>query len=300
MLRELLEDLAAQGRIIFYCSHVLDVLEKVCARVLILRKGQVVAHGTIENLRQQMHQTSLEGIFAELTREQNYHSRGQPHPGGDAGVKRLEETHGIQFELMRHFLARMFDGEWSSAPGQWRSVAIGALALLLPAGVILLDTDYAHKYDALAAMPLPGPFRAGRLADELGILTLVFAVTGLLALFEWQSLFPSARDYMALAGYPIRSSQIFIARFGAVALFSSAFILAMNLLPSVIVPLVFHGRWQLDPSYVDNLAAHAVAAGLACYFIFLAILALQGVLLNILPGGSSRVPPPMSKAPASA
>jgi ABC-2 type transport system ATP-binding protein len=74
VVRELLEALAAQGRIIFYCSHVLEVLEKVCARVLILRKGHVVAHGAIEDLRQQMHQTTLEGIFAELTREQNYHA----------------------------------------------------------------------------------------------------------------------------------------------------------------------------------------------------------------------------------
>jgi ABC-2 type transport system ATP-binding protein len=74
VVRELLEALAAQGRIVFYCSHVLEVLEKICARVLILRKGRVVAHGAIEQLRQQMHQTTLEGIFAELTREQDYHA----------------------------------------------------------------------------------------------------------------------------------------------------------------------------------------------------------------------------------
>src|SRR5579863_6880986 len=73
VVRELLEALAAQGRILLYCSHVLEVLEKVCARVLILRKGRVVAHGPIEELRQQMHQATLEGVFAELTREQNYH-----------------------------------------------------------------------------------------------------------------------------------------------------------------------------------------------------------------------------------
>src|SRR5579872_1516972 len=74
VVRELLEALAAQGRIIFYCSHVLEVLEKVCARILILRKGRVVAHGSIEQLRRQMHQDTLEGIFAELTREQDYHA----------------------------------------------------------------------------------------------------------------------------------------------------------------------------------------------------------------------------------
>ena len=74
VVRELLEALAAQGRVVFYCSHVLEVLEKMCARVIILRKGRVVADGAIADLRARLHQDSLEGIFAELTREQNYHA----------------------------------------------------------------------------------------------------------------------------------------------------------------------------------------------------------------------------------
>jgi ABC-2 type transport system ATP-binding protein len=66
-VRELLKALAAQGRLIFYCSHVLDVREKVCARVLILRKGRVVADDTIENLRAAMDQPTLEGVFTRVT-----------------------------------------------------------------------------------------------------------------------------------------------------------------------------------------------------------------------------------------
>ena len=46
-LRELLQDLAAQGKTILYSSHVLDAMEKVCARVLILRKGRVLADDSI-------------------------------------------------------------------------------------------------------------------------------------------------------------------------------------------------------------------------------------------------------------
>ncbi len=69
VLRELLEGLASRGRMILYSSHVLDVLEKICSRVLILCKGRVVAHDTIGNLRESMHQSTLEGIFGQLTRE---------------------------------------------------------------------------------------------------------------------------------------------------------------------------------------------------------------------------------------
>jgi ABC-2 type transport system ATP-binding protein len=72
VLRELLQNLSAQGKMIFYCSHVLEVLEKVCSSVLILSKGHVVAHDTLGRLREMMHQPSLEGIFAQLTRDENH------------------------------------------------------------------------------------------------------------------------------------------------------------------------------------------------------------------------------------
>ena len=72
VLRDLMAGLAERGCMILYSSHVLDVLEKVCARVLILCKGRVVAHDTIEHLRESMHESSLEGIFGQLTREQDH------------------------------------------------------------------------------------------------------------------------------------------------------------------------------------------------------------------------------------
>jgi ABC-2 type transport system ATP-binding protein len=72
VLRDLMAGLAARGCMILYSSHVLDVLEKVCSRVLILCKGRVVAHDSIENLRESMQESSLEGIFGQLTREQDH------------------------------------------------------------------------------------------------------------------------------------------------------------------------------------------------------------------------------------
>jgi ABC-2 type transport system ATP-binding protein len=51
---------------ILYSSHVLEVVEKVCSSVLILRKGKVVAHDKVERLRDLMQQPSLEGISRSL------------------------------------------------------------------------------------------------------------------------------------------------------------------------------------------------------------------------------------------
>ncbi|MGD0776959.1 MAG: ATP-binding cassette domain-containing protein, partial [Candidatus Solibacter sp.] len=66
MLRTLLRALAGRGKIILYSSHVLEVVEKICSTVLILRNGEVVAYDSIERLRELMSQPSLEGVFAQL------------------------------------------------------------------------------------------------------------------------------------------------------------------------------------------------------------------------------------------
>jgi len=71
VLRTLLHEMARQQRIVFYSSHVLEVVEKVCSRVLILRKGKVVAHDAVERLRDLMQQPSLESIFAQLTEQED-------------------------------------------------------------------------------------------------------------------------------------------------------------------------------------------------------------------------------------
>ncbi|HEY3840482.1 MAG TPA: ABC transporter ATP-binding protein [Bryobacteraceae bacterium] len=72
-VRELLHGLAANGKTILYSSHVLEVMEKICARVLILRKGRVVADDSIGHLRQVTEQMSLEGVFAHLTADGSAH-----------------------------------------------------------------------------------------------------------------------------------------------------------------------------------------------------------------------------------
>jgi hypothetical protein len=203
-------------------------------------------------------------------------------------VKWLEQTHGAGFELVRHFLRRMFDGEWSTLPGQWRSAAIGVVSLFLPAGLLLVregaaDPKYAAKYRLLEMTAGQQGVRSAAIADELALLTLMGCVTGLIALLQWQSLLPGRRDFLALASLPVRPRQIFAARFAAALLFSGAIIAAMIFLPSLIAPAEFGGGWRLDARYARLAAAQAAASGLMCFFVFFAILAIQGMLLNLLP-----------------
>jgi len=71
MLRVLVKALADEGRMILYSSHELDVVEKVCSSVMILRKGRIVACDAVERLRDLMNQPSLEGVFAQLTQQED-------------------------------------------------------------------------------------------------------------------------------------------------------------------------------------------------------------------------------------
>src|SRR5947208_1511843 len=75
MLRSLLRALAAEGKMILYSSHVLEVVEKVCSWVVIVRKGKIVAYDAVEHLRDLMQQPSLEGVFAQLTNQEDPQER---------------------------------------------------------------------------------------------------------------------------------------------------------------------------------------------------------------------------------
>jgi len=71
VLRSLLRSLAERRKMILYSSHVLEVVEKVCDTVLILRKGKVVAHDSVARLRALMSESSLEGVFAQVTQTED-------------------------------------------------------------------------------------------------------------------------------------------------------------------------------------------------------------------------------------
>jgi ABC-2 type transport system ATP-binding protein len=69
VFRKLVAALAEEGKVILYSSHVLEVVEKVCTHVLVLHKGNVVGHGSIEQIRRLASKPSLEQVFAELTQQ---------------------------------------------------------------------------------------------------------------------------------------------------------------------------------------------------------------------------------------
>jgi len=66
-IKDLLNLLAKEGKTIIYSSHVLEVVEKICSRIIILHEGRIVADDSEDNLRKLMKAPSLESIFSKLT-----------------------------------------------------------------------------------------------------------------------------------------------------------------------------------------------------------------------------------------
>ncbi len=71
LLKELIRRLADQGKTIFYCSHILEVVEKICDRVIIIDEGKIVADGSIDELQNLTRQSSLEAIFSQVTNSED-------------------------------------------------------------------------------------------------------------------------------------------------------------------------------------------------------------------------------------
>jgi ABC-2 type transport system ATP-binding protein len=71
VFKELLRGLAAQGRTILFCSHLLDIVERLCPRIVIVDKGRAIAAGTPEAIAHQTSRSTLEQAFAALTGARN-------------------------------------------------------------------------------------------------------------------------------------------------------------------------------------------------------------------------------------
>ncbi|MBR9977447.1 MAG: ABC transporter ATP-binding protein [Bacteroidetes bacterium] len=67
VVKELLKRLAAQGKTIFFSSHILEVVERVCTRIVIIDKGQQIISGTAKSIVEDTDSASLEDAFSRIT-----------------------------------------------------------------------------------------------------------------------------------------------------------------------------------------------------------------------------------------
>lgn len=71
IFKDLLHELSREGKTILYSSHVLDVVERVCNRILIIHQGSLIADGTLDSLKNQTKGSTLEQVFRQLTQSES-------------------------------------------------------------------------------------------------------------------------------------------------------------------------------------------------------------------------------------
>lgn len=69
-LKQLMREHAAQGKVVFFSSHILEVVEKLCTKVGIINQGRLVALGNLEEIKMQRENESLEDLFLNLTEKE--------------------------------------------------------------------------------------------------------------------------------------------------------------------------------------------------------------------------------------
>ncbi|HWF45641.1 MAG TPA: hypothetical protein VG168_01440, partial [Bryobacteraceae bacterium] len=187
-------------------------------------------------------------------------------------------------ELLRHFVETFFDSEALAVSGEWKKTAIGVLAALLSFGIVVFKI-YWDRYAILNSLihSTAALYRSELRSDLLLFIGLAFAVTAVLTLLQWQSLFPNRRDCLAFASLPISARDIFVAKSGALLLLFIGYVIAANLPWAILFSTAISGTWQENPSTLVLMAATFVTMAAACCFAFSILLALQGVLLNLLP-----------------
>jgi len=71
LFKDLLEMLAEQGKGVLYISHVLETVEQVCNRVIVIAKGRLLADAAPEELKLLKGLPSLESVFSQLVEQQD-------------------------------------------------------------------------------------------------------------------------------------------------------------------------------------------------------------------------------------
>lgn len=174
--------------------------------------------------------------------------------------------------LVRHFLDRFFGNEFASADGDatTRLVQV-ACAIGIPPFVLSLYLYPAYHLPFHRVRPYWA--QAG---DHDFFVLYTMVAMGLVAIFEWDLLFPDLLDVFVLASLPVRAIRLLLTRMTAIVILIAAAIFDASFLAPVVLPAA------TDPPHLYRfLAAHCVAVVCSGIFGATSILALEGVLLSL-------------------
>lgn len=188
------------------------------------------------------------------------------------------------WRLVELFVERIFRGGGDSdTEGLDLGIGLVLTLLAMPGGfvsVFLFD-----KYGSLLQW-LRGQSHIDTLMialpDEYFFIVLSMTVTGMVAVWRWDAIFPDRRDYMNLAHLPVSSRTIFQANLVAVLFLIGLVAVDVNGASCVLFPMVVSAAQGTLPFFLKFAFVHAGAVLLASVFAFFAVFSVLGCLMAVL------------------
>lgn len=194
------------------------------------------------------------------------------------------------WRLVELFVARIFRGGGES-DSEGLSIGIGLVLtfLAVPGGfvsILLFD-----KYGSLLQW-LRGQTHVDTLLiafpDEYFFIVLSMTVTGAVAVWRWDAIFPDRRDYINLIPLPISTRTIFFANLVAVLFLVSVVAIDVNAASCILFPTVVAAAQSQFVFFLKFAVVHALGVILGSIFSFLAVFSMLGLLMAVLPPGGFR------------
>ncbi|HET9305186.1 MAG TPA: hypothetical protein VFO46_04090 [Candidatus Sulfotelmatobacter sp.] len=187
--------------------------------------------------------------------------------------------------MVRLFVERIFRGGGDSdSEGLDLGIGLVLTMLAMPGGfvsILLFD-----KYGSLLQW-LRGQTNVDTLLiafpDEYFFIVLSMTVTGAVAVWRWDAIFPDHRDYINLVPLPISTRTIFLANLVAVLFLIGLVALDVNAASCVLFPMVVTASQSSFLFFFKFGAVHAVGVILGSVFSFFAVFSVLGILMAVLP-----------------
>lgn len=189
------------------------------------------------------------------------------------------------WRLVELFVARIFRGGGDAdAEGMDLGVGLVLTMLAMPGGFVSILLF--NKYGSLLQW-LRGQTNVDTLLiafpDEYFFIVLSMTVTGTVAVWRWDAIFPDRRDYTNLASLPISTRTIFFANLVAVLFLVGLLAFDVNAASCVLFPMVVAAAQSKFVFFLKFAAVHAIGVVLASLFSFLVVFSVLGLLMAVLP-----------------
>jgi hypothetical protein len=189
------------------------------------------------------------------------------------------------WRIVQLFVDRIFRGG-GDADTEGLDLGVGLVLTLLamPGGFVslFLLNKYGTFLQWLRGATNVDPL-ALALPDEYFFLVLSMTVTGAVAVWRWDAIFPDRRDYMNLVPLPISTRTIFFANLVAVLFLVGLIAVDVNAASCILFPMVVGATQTKFLFFLKFAMVHAVGVVLASVFAFFAVFSVLGLLMAVLP-----------------